>query len=261
MIDPQQPFRARYPELDGPIRHIQKNPQMWLAVVLFCAGSVATAKNISTLAGALFAGGATLLGAWINELNNRRTAAEDKVRRQSEARQHLSAELYRTINRALYIHQRAIPNFGCASANSEVKPNDLKEDFIPYSPVLYPNAPQFRDLAGDEAAALIAFYDSLRPLTEFVNDWWQREGQSPVNIFLLLMNHAGQSLKLALVCIEKFDLEKSFPPQYESWGTLTSRIERSIAMEADTLKHHMARAEATAATANKVSRPQLRPRR
>jgi hypothetical protein len=212
MTDWQQSFRARYPELEGPIRHIQKNPQMWLACVLFGVGLVATALHISTLAGALFGSGAALLGAWITELNNRRTGAEEKGRRQSEARQHLSPELYRTINRVLYIHQRAIPNFICASTDSEVKPNDLKGDFIPYSPVLYPNAPQFRDLPGDEAAALIAFYDSLRSLTEFVNEWWQREGQLPINIFLSIMNQADESLKLALVCTKKFDLEKLFPP-------------------------------------------------
>jgi hypothetical protein len=33
------------------------------------------------------------------------------------------------------------------------KPNDLKEDFIPYMPSLYPGAPQFRDLSGDDATS------------------------------------------------------------------------------------------------------------
>src|SRR5271166_2174270 len=253
-------FRTRYPELDPAIRHIQRNPQMWLAVVLFCAGSVATALKISTLAGALFGAGAALLGAWITELNNRRSAVEEKSRRESEARRYLAPELYRTIDRTLYVHGRAVPNFTCTSAESEVKPNDLKEGFLPYWPVLYPNAPQFRDLSGDNAVALIAFYDSLHALAGAVNDWWERDGQPPVNIFLSILHRAEESLKLALVCVEKFELEKLFPPTYESWGTLASRIERSISIAADARKHHMARSEAKAA-ANKVQPLPQKPRR
>jgi hypothetical protein len=250
---------TRYPELDPAIRHIRRNPQMWLAVVLFCAGSVATAFRIATLAGALFGAGAALLGAWVNELNNRRSAAEEKSRRQSEARLYLAPELCRTIDRALYVHGRAIPNFTCASAESEVKPNDVKEDFIPYWPVLYPNAPQFRDLPGDDAVALIAFYDSLHSLGDFVKDWWERDGQLPVNTFNMILHRADESLKSALVCVQKFELEKLCPPPYESWGTLSSRIERSISIAADARKHHIARFEAKAA--NKVQPLPQKPRR
>jgi hypothetical protein len=260
MNDPQKSFRNRYPELDPAIRHIQRNPQMWLAVVLFSIGSVATALKISTLAGALFGAGAALLGAWITELNNRRSAVEEKSRRQSEARRYLAPELHRTIDRALYIHGRAIPNFTCASAESEVKPNDLKEDFLPYWPVLYPNAPQFRELSGDDAAALIAFYDSLHSLAGAVNDWWERDGQLPVNIFLSILHRADESLKFALVCVEKLELETLFPPPYESWGTISSRIERSISIAEEARKHHIARFEAKAA-ANKIQPLPQKPRR
>jgi hypothetical protein len=132
----------------------------------------------------------------------------DKLRRQSEARRYLAPELNRTIARALYIHSRAIPNFVCASAEHSIKPNDRKEDFIPYSPALYPHAPQCQDLAADDAMALIAFYDSLHSLTDFVNGWWEREGQLPVNIFNMILHHADKSLELALICVGKFDLER-----------------------------------------------------
>ena len=63
---------------------------------------------------------------------------------------------------------------------------DRKEDFIPHWPALYPNATQCLDLAAHNAAALSAFYDSLHSLADFVNDWWEREGQLPVNIFIML---------------------------------------------------------------------------
>lgn len=35
-------------------------------------------------------------------------------------------------------------------------------------------------------------------------------------------------MRLGLICIREFDLEARFPPPYESRGTLTSRIERSL---------------------------------
>jgi hypothetical protein len=171
----------------------------------------------------------------------------EALRRQSDARRYLAPELARTIDRVLYIHGRAIPNFICASAQNGIKPNDQKKDFIPHWPTLFPNAPQCRDLAADDAAALIAFYDSLHSLADFVADWWEREGQMPVNIFNMILHHADNSLKLALVCIERFDLERLCPPPYEAWGTISSRIERSRTAAADASKHHIARFEAKAA--------------
>jgi hypothetical protein len=182
----------------------------------------------------------------------------ERLLRQSEARRYLAPELNRTINRVLYIHSRAIPNFTCASVEHSIKPNDRKEDFIPSSPALYPHAPQCRDLAADDAVALIAFYDSLHSLTEFVNGWWEREGQLPENIFNMILHHADKSLELALICVEKFDLERLCPPPYEAWGTISSQIKRSLAIAANARKSHIERAQAKAVKA--PPRPQ-RPRR
>jgi hypothetical protein len=177
---------------------------------------------------------------------------------QGEARLYLAPELNRTINRVLYIHSRAIANFICASVEHSIKPNDRKEDFIPHSPALYPNAPQFGDLAADDAVALIAFYDSLHSITDFVNSWWEREGQLPVNIFNMILHNAHKSMELALICVEKFDLERLFPPPYEAWGTISSQIKRSLASEENARKSHLERAQAKAAKASPL--PQ-RPRR
>ena len=248
MTDSQQPFITRYPVFKRTLDCIKKNPHLWLAAALFFIGIVTTAF-FATLAGSLFGAGAALLGAWITEINNRRSTSEEKLRRQSEARQYLAPELYRTIERALYIHEHAIPNFISASAENQIKPNDLKDDFIPYLPVLYPNAPQFRDLPGDKAAALIVFYDSLHSLAKFVEDWWEREGQLPVNIFNMILHSADKSLRFALICIKEFDLEQMYPPQYESWGTISSRIERSLSLAGEARKHHMARFEAKSSLA------------
>ncbi len=188
-----------------------------------------------------------------SEQEERRHAEE--LRRRSEARRYLAPELNRTIDRVLYIHGRAIANFVCASAENDIKPNDRKEDFIPHWPSLYPNAPQCRDLAADDAAALISFYDSLHSLADFVGDWWEREGQSPVNIFNVILHHAGKSLELGLICVAKFDVEKMCPPPYESWGTISSRIQRSQTHVAEVMKHHIARFEAKAKAVNRTSPP------
>jgi len=244
MTNPQQSFVSRYPVFGRTLGHIRKNPQLWLSGGLFLGGSFATVEKISTLAGALFGAGAAMLGAWINELNNRHSAVDEKLRRERDARQYLAPELYRAIERALYIHDRAIPNFICASAENEIKPNDLKDDFLPYWPVLYPNAPQFRDLPGNQASALITFYDSLHSLAKFVEDWWEREGQLPVNIFNMILHSADKSLRLALICIKEFDLEAMYPPQYEAWGTITFRINRSLSIAEQARNAHLARFEA-----------------
>ena len=231
----------------GPKRvlgYIKENPHMAVSVGLFCGGGVALALNITPLAGSLFGAGGALLGAWITELNKRRTDAEDKAKRGAEAADALAPELQRTIERVQYILDRASVNFSCESSVNGVKTKDLQIDFRPYLPTLYPSAPQVRDLPGEKAIALIRFYDSLNEISKHVDDWWEREDQLAVNIFNVLMHAAEKSLRLGLACIGEFDLEARFPPSYESWGTLTSRIDRSLDNAAKTRQHHMDRAEA-----------------
>ena len=217
-----------------------RNPQFRLSLGLFCVGMLAV-HRFPPLGGALFGAAASMLGAWITELNKKSSDAEKRKQLQVEARQYLAPELYRTIERALYIHERAIPNFICASTDSKAKPNDLREDFIPYWPVLYPNAQQFRDLPGDDAVALVSFYDSLHSLGEFVQGWWGREGQLPVNIFNMILHHASESLKLALSCIDRFELEEQYPPPYEGWMSISSRVKRSLKIAEDALESHIKR--------------------
>ena len=149
------PYRAGKRALE----YIKNNPHMGLSVALFGAGAVAMALKMSTLAGALFGAGAALLGAWITELNKRRTDAKDKAQRQGEAQEYVAPELYRTIERVLYINDRATANFICASAENHIKPNDLKDDLLPYWPALYPNAsgPGLAGREGRRAHPLLRF--------------------------------------------------------------------------------------------------------
>jgi hypothetical protein len=173
-------------------------------------------------------------------------AKAQSATRHSEARRFLAPELQRTIDRVLYIHSRAIANFVSHSVDMTVKPTDLKQDFIPHWPRLYPNAPQVQDLAAEDAAALSIYYDSLHSLNDDVNDWWGREGQLPVNLFNVFLHKASKCLRLALICIEKFDLESLIPPPYESWGTISHRINQALKSEEQVRNAHLERFEANA---------------
>jgi hypothetical protein len=99
--------------------------------------------------------------------------------------------------------------------------------------------------------ALIAYYDSLHAMEKFVGDWWEREGQLPVNIFNMIMTLSNKSLVQAENCIRRFDLETLFPPEYESWGTISSRIERSKKSAKQAMDAHLARVEAKNTSQNK----------
>jgi hypothetical protein len=179
-----------------------------------------------------------------NSASDIHVAKAQSASRHSEARRFLAPELQRTIDRVLYIHGRAAANFVSHSAGTGITPTDLKQDFIPYWPSLYPNAPQVRDLAEEDAAALSAYYDSLHSLNDDVNDWWGREGQLPVNLFNVFLHRASKCLKLALICIERFELETLIPPPYESWGTISFRINQALKSEEQARTGHLARSEA-----------------
>lgn len=224
--------------------YLKQNPHMAVSVGLFLGGGGALALNITPLAGSLFGAGGALLGAWITELNKRRTDAEDKAKRQADAVDALAPELQRMIERVHYVFDRAAANFVCEAAVNGIETKDQQADFRPYRPTLYPSTPQLRDLPGEKAIALIRFYDSLHEIDNLANDWWEREGQLAVNIFNVILHAAEESLRLALVCIREFDLEARFPPPYESWGTLTSRIDRSLDNAARARQGHVDLAEA-----------------
>jgi hypothetical protein len=224
---------------------LRKNPHMGLAILLFGIGAFfLLSTQFSAVAGAMFGAGASLTGAWITELNNRRSNSEEKSQREVNAKKYLTPELKRTIDRVLHIHRRSIANFSAASAGHDAKPTDLQADFVPFMPTLYPSSPQFRDLSGEDAVALVVYYDSLHAIDKIVADWWGREGESSVNIFNGILHAVHKSLVLAQECMRKFEIDSRFPPEYEAWGSLSSRIETSLSNERCLRDAHQARYEA-----------------
>jgi hypothetical protein len=222
---------------------LRDNPQLWLSVSLAVGAGIAIHYEVSQLAGALAGAAATLFGTWITSLNVRRAAAEDATRKQNEAQKFLAPELFRMIRRVLYIHERACVNFVCEVMKHDIKPNDKKEDFLPYWPVLYPDTSHFKDLSAERAYSLVIFYDSLATLDRFVNDWWQREDQQPINIYNSILHSARECLELALSCIETFNLDEIFPSKQPTHPTLEIRVRRSLESEAQARVNQMARAQ------------------
>lgn len=186
-----------------------------------------------TLAGALIGGGASLLGAWISDLNSKRQQSEKKKALESEAKKYARPELYRTIEKLLHIHSRALVNYSIwfqievnKKSGTNTDTGDAQIDFIPYLPVLYPNFENMKYLPSDELYTLIRFYDSLNEIKEMTNRWWNREGQLKTNIYNGILQAAHQSLGFANMCLEVFELDDSIAPSKSGWQTLRSRIER-----------------------------------
>lgn len=109
-----------------------------------------------------------------------------------------------------------------------VPPSDIQADFIPHMPVLYPNAPQFHDLTGDDAIALVSFYDSLHGIDRLVNDWYDRPAQQKDNIFNVILYNVDQGLKNAQICVTRFEIDALYPARNEVVGVPSQQIERAL---------------------------------
>lgn len=226
------------------------NPHLGPSLILFLLGIIfLLTMNFAAVSGALFGASASLLGAWISDFNSRKREIESKIQKERDAIKFLTPELLRTISRVLYIQERAIINYSMNETENNknadlgqplnheihdlVNLGDQKEDFIPYLPLLYPNAPQAKYLDGEKAIKLINYYDSLYKLESFVKDWWRRPGQLPSNIFNEISHLSEKSLLLSLECLAEFRINKSddgFPHS----NTLSVKITNALDMAVKT---------------------------
>ena len=181
-----------------------------------------------------------MLGGWITSTNTQRANAAQKAGREANAKRYLTPELMRLIDKVLHIHQRALANYSSAAGDHPL-PSDIQMDFVPFMPVLYPSAPQFHDLAGDDAVALVEFYDSLHHLNTLVKQWYDRPEQAKVNIFNVILHTVDQSLQKAKVCVVRFDIDMGYPAKHESVGTVSQRIERALSQSQRLREIHIKR--------------------
>jgi len=231
-------------------RFALSNPHLLLSVLLFGSGAAVAFTTLPTLAGALIGGGASLLGAWISDLNTRRQQLEKRKSLEADAKSFARPELYRTIEKLLHIHSRALVNYNIwHQVEVMKKPNvftdtgDVKVDFVPFLPVLYPNFENMKNLPSEELYALIRYYDSLYSIKEHITNWWDREGQLKTNIYNGILQNAHQSLDFALKCLEIFELDDSIPPRYSGWKPLRERIERENSIYTTTMDRVLKQAD------------------
>lgn len=220
------------------ILFFRNNAHLGPSLILFLLGLIfLSTSKFTTAAGALFGASASLLGAWISDFNTRKKESNSKKQNEIDAINYLTPELSRTITRLLYIQQRAIVNYSQHSSeyhkilrkgkspHQEPLPiinlGDIKNDFIPYLPLLYPHAKQLQFLSGKKSTALAIYYDSLFELELFVKDWWQRDGQLSSNIFNQISHLSEKSLKLALNCLNEIS-------DIEEFNHLSKQIDDSL---------------------------------
>ena len=103
------------------------------------------------------------------------------------AKSYFAPELARIARNQVWVISRLVPNFSAASIGRAMPQIEGWESFRPYRPALYPTAPQFRDLAQDDASALIDFYDSLLGISETIEQWISTNASQGVNEWNVLM--------------------------------------------------------------------------
>ena len=229
---------------------VTRHLQIFLAAVVFVSGMVAiwtkfpTHDGSTTLAGALFGSGAAFIGAWVADRNRAASEVNDQARRMEMARLFFTPELARIIANLIWVIGRCVPNFAMASTGQPMPRVEAWPNFRPRRPVLYPVAPQFKDLSEEDAIALIDFYDAVQGVGETVEEWGVANTPQDVNAWNVLMQEVRASLRLGLVAVERFCPERQLSPILPASGALRENIERASTNVQVALDAHLARAAA-----------------
>lgn len=210
-----------------------KQPQLTSAAAVFLLGLLAiltglpTRLGSTTLAGALFGAGASFIGAWVAERNRTASERTAETRRMESARNYFAPELARIIGQQVWVLDRLTANFSMASVGKPMPQIEPWETFKPRRPVLYPAAPQFRDLSEGDATALIDFYDAVHGVGETVEHWVETKTPQEVNAWNVLMQSVRDGLRHAAVAVERFCPDRQLSPLLPASGTLLHNIIRA----------------------------------
>jgi hypothetical protein len=220
-----------------------------MAAITVAVGGVAilchfpTKESAASLGGALFGAAALFIGAWVAETTKAASEKAAAARKMEVAKIYFTPELARVVAQHVYILDRLIANFTAASVK-RVTPGDPLTSFRPKRPVLYPTAPQFRDLSEADAARLVEFYDTSHGVTETVDAWIENRTPTDVNAYNELMQSVQHSLALGQAAVASFCPDRQYSPLMPASGTLTVRIQKSISHAKAALQAHLGRSEA-----------------
>ena len=112
-------------------------------------------------------------------------------------------ELARIFWRQIAVLDRITANFICASTKQPL-PGDTWASLKPSRAMLYPDAPQFRELPAADATLLVAFYDSLQGITDTLDSYIDQWPTTDVNAWNGLMHQVRNGLGLGEKAIKVF---------------------------------------------------------
>ena len=151
-----------------------------------------------------------------------------------------SPELARIFRRQIAVLDRITANFICASTKQPL-PGDSWASLKPSRPVLYPDAPQFRELPAPDATLLVAFYDSLQGIADTLDSYIDRWPTTDVNAWNGLMHQAQNSLSLGEEAIKVFCADEPSNEASPASGPMLDQYQRALSGAEKALKAHLAR--------------------
>ena len=160
--------------------------------------------------------------------------------RSAAAREFLSPELARILGQQIFIFDRAIANFLCASTGN-LPPGDHWTTFRPSKPSLYPTSAEIRDLPKEDAVSLAEFYDSLHGIDNMVSRWHESETVWDMNVWNVLMQSVGDSVKMGVKVVERFCPTRQYNSLMPASGTLLERAHLSMTNMQRTMDAHLER--------------------
>jgi hypothetical protein len=149
-------------------------------------------------------------------------------------------ELARIFRRQIAILDRITVNFICASTTQPL-PGDSWASLKPSRPVLYPDAPQFRELPAADATLLVVFYDALQGITDTLDSYIGQWPTTDVNAWNSLMHQARSSLGLGEKVVKVFCADKPFNEASPASGTMLNQYQRAMSGAEKALNAHLAR--------------------
>lgn len=168
------------------------------------------------------------------------TDSAPKAKREAPPYDFFAPELARIFRRQIAVLDRVTANFICASSKQPL-PGDSWASLKPSRPVLYPDAPQFRELPAADATSLVAFYDSLQGITETLDSYISQWPTTDVNAWNGLMHQVRNSLGLGEKAIAVFCAEKPFNDASPASGTMLHQYQRAMSGAERAFKAHLAR--------------------
>ena len=149
-------------------------------------------------------------------------------------------ELSRVLVHQVWVLDRLIANFICASADHPA-PGDKLVDFKPKRPSLYPSALEFRELPAADKTLLAEFYDSTTEIDETIAAWGQSDVPLDFNSYNVLMQGVQHTVALGIAAAEVFCPDRLFKANVPVIGTLVGRAAEVIKHAREALNSHLQR--------------------